>query len=142
MPRAELNRDIGTPNVKRQYHFTRLQACSSLPGVHAWEWGREPGSRPPAGWYRALFLAVEPKESTLNMPHNPKIAFYRERFNLALVDFDQDVAARQLPEAPQNEHRMTAIRNAIADLRGDLAQLDQIIRVLEWLTANPSAEKT
>jgi hypothetical protein len=76
------------------------------------------------------------------MPHNPKIAFYRERFNLALVDFDQEFAARHMPEATQNEHRLTAIRNAIADLRGDLAQLDQIIRVLEWLTTNPAAEKS
>jgi hypothetical protein len=37
---------------------------------------------------------------------------------------------------------LSAIRNAIADLRGDLAQIDQIIRVLEWLTANPSVEKS
>jgi hypothetical protein len=76
------------------------------------------------------------------MPHNPKIAFYRERFNLALVDYDPEFAARHAPEAPSNEHRLAAIRNAIADLRGDLAQIDQIIRVLEWLTANPTAEKS
>jgi hypothetical protein len=76
------------------------------------------------------------------MPHNPKIAFYREHFNLTLVDYDQEFAARHLAETPQNEHRLSAIRNAIADLRGDLAQLDQIIRVLEWLTANPTAEKS
>ncbi len=75
------------------------------------------------------------------MPQNPKIAFYRERFNLALVDYDQQFAARSLPEAPQPEYRMAAIRNAIADLRGDLAQLDQIIRVLEWLSTNQPAER-
>jgi hypothetical protein len=94
------------------------------------------------GRHGAPIPFVELKECTLNMPHNPKIAFYRERFNLALVDFDQEFAARHLPEAPQNEHRLSAIRNAIADLRGDLAQIDQIIRVLEWLTANPSVEKS
>jgi hypothetical protein len=76
------------------------------------------------------------------MPQNPKIAFYRERFNLALVDYDQEFAARNLPEAPQPEFRLSAIRNAIADLRGDLAQINQIIRVLEWLSANKPAEKS
>jgi hypothetical protein len=76
------------------------------------------------------------------MPQNPKIAFYRERFNLALVDFDHEFAARNLQEAPQTEYRMAAIRNAIADLRGDLAQIDQIIRVLEWLSANPPPERS
>jgi len=76
------------------------------------------------------------------MPQNPKIAFYRERFNLALVDYGQEFAARNLPEAPQAEYRLSAIRNAIADLRGDLAQIDQIIRVLEWLSANPPIEKS
>ena len=74
------------------------------------------------------------------MPQNPKIAFYRERFNLALVDYDQEAAARNV--APQSEYRLSAIRNAIADLRGDLAQLDQLIRVLEWLAANPSSESS
>ena len=76
------------------------------------------------------------------MPQNPKIAFYRERFNLALVDYDQEFAARSLPETPpQAEYRLAAIRNAIADLRGDLAQINQIIRVLEWLSANQPAER-
>jgi hypothetical protein len=37
---------------------------------------------------------------------------------------------------------MAAIRNAIADLRGDLAQINQIIRVLEWLSANPPPERS
>ena len=76
------------------------------------------------------------------MPHNPKIAFYRERFNLAIVDYDQEFAARNLREAPQTEYRLAAIRNAIADLRGDLAQINQIIRVLEWLSANPPPERS
>jgi len=76
------------------------------------------------------------------MPQNPKIAFYRERFNLAIVDYDQEFAARNLPEAPQTDYRLSAIRNAIADLRGDLAQINQIIRVLEWLSANPPPEKS
>jgi len=76
------------------------------------------------------------------MPQNPKIAFYRERFNLALVDYDREFVARKLPETPQTEYRLAAIRNAIADLRGDLAQIDQIIRVLEWLSANPPPEKS
>lgn len=75
------------------------------------------------------------------MPHNPKIALYRERFNLALVDYDQEFDARQLPES-QSEFRLSAIRNAIADLRGDLVQINQIIRVLEWLTANPPPERS
>jgi hypothetical protein len=76
------------------------------------------------------------------MPQNPKIAFYRERFNLALVDYDQEFAVRSLPEAPPPEYRLAAIRNAIADLRGDLAQVNQIIRVLEWLSANQPAERS
>jgi hypothetical protein len=82
------------------------------------------------------------KESALNMPQNPKIAFYRERFNLALVDYDQESATRSLRDEPHTEYRLAAIRNAIADLRGDLAQINQIIRVLEWLSANPTTEKS
>ena len=85
---------------------------------------------------------AEKKESALNMPHNPKIAFYRERFNLALVDCDPEFVTRKPQEAPQTEYRLAAIRNAIADLRGDLAQINQIIRVLEWLSANPPPEKS
>jgi hypothetical protein len=95
-------------------------------------WGRHGASDP----------CVEEKESALNMPHNPKIAFYRERFNLALVDYDPQFAARSLPEEPQADYRLSAIRNAIADLRGDLQQINQIIRVLEWLSANPPPGKS
>jgi hypothetical protein len=76
------------------------------------------------------------------MPQNPKIAFYRERFSLALVDYDQEFGEKKTPEVPQSEYRLTAIRNAIADLRGDLAQINQIIRVLEWLSTNPPPERS
>ena len=115
---------------------------SSERGASLAEGSRGPGSCRGTGGHGAPIPFAEQKESTLNMPHNPKIAFYREHFNLTLVDYDQEFAARHLAETPQNEHRLSAIRNAIADLRGDLAQLDQIIRVLEWLTANPTAEKS
>jgi hypothetical protein len=75
------------------------------------------------------------------MLHNHKIALYQERFHLTTVDPGQEFAAVHGPDRQNSEHQPAAIRDAIADLQGDLAQVNQIIRVLEWLTANASAEE-
>jgi hypothetical protein len=78
------------------------------------------------------------------MTENAKIAFYRERFNLGLVEFERSgkTGPKNLFEESENGFRLSAIRDAILDLRGDLAQIDQIIRVLEWLAANPPQESS
>jgi hypothetical protein len=85
------------------------------------------------------------EEDPPNMTENAKIAFYRERFNLGLVGFERGggkTGPRNLLDEPENGFRLSAIRDAILDLRGDLAQIDQIIRVLEWLAANPPQESS
>jgi hypothetical protein len=75
------------------------------------------------------------------MTTNPKVAFYRERFNLQFAvpmeGLDNGKVAVDLADPLAGPDGLNAIRDAIADLQSDLDQLDQVIRVLEWLAADP-----